>query len=739
VQLSEREAGLRYRITLLGPIGNANAASLDFDVTERVMKGTMGAITQSTELDFLQLTHGDVDLRLDNSDDAITQFFAGVQPTDRYDVVITRKSGRRRPLWQRVFGGVLDLPWSLRFDDRDRTCRIQVFSYSKHAERFSAEGVKRNVTGRTLTSTLSAGSATVNVSSTTDILPGDEIEITDADDRESHVVLRIVSGTQLITTETWDNTFLSGSPVELLTPYLRNKGIAFLAGELLDAAGIDAQAITIEHELATAPIATPISTDGWPLQTSGDLAAGRGWTVRNGKLLGLPTASDPDDREIADPRSTWVDQNIQTFILDWTPYRDTEPGTHPTWAFIELADGIQAPDYSISDTWYAVTGGGNIWNLNLVVGGLQTLIQNFGADVATITVEVIPTDPGNIWVSQVSTAAKTMTRYWDGAIFTTIEAAMGGTLRYIRRLNVVALHERNASAGGANPTYTTNLHLYDVTTRTKQRTITVPTGLFARTLRVFGTFIAGLYTFGPTTRCRVWDLDWKQVADYEVAQRGVPITGVGRDEAFLTVFTEPVTLKEEACGFAGNSMFVLATSYAGVIPYADFEGLSVAGALVELAKPAGAYIEIDEYGVGSIRSRLAEDAQRKSVALGIDEPLSASIMPLWEFYRTSAQVSGRTEAGAEIEELAGDTGDSAHRIEVSGPLITTPSVAQAIGNQYVSLLSQKVRQAECTVCEVDDLVPVFSYATFDGSRWLVIESSLKPDGRTYSLRLVEVG
>jgi len=707
-------------------------------VTERIVKGGLGTIAQATEVDFLQLAHGDVDLEIDNFDDALSQFFAGLDPADRYDVLIDRKVGTRRPMWQRVFGGVLDLPLSLSSEARTRVMRLQAFSYSKHAERFSAETVKRNVTGRTLTSTVSAGSATVNVSSTTDILVGDEIEITDADDRESHVVLRIVSGTQLITTETWDNTFLSGSPVELLTPYLRNKGIAFLAGELFDAAGIDSQAITIEHERATAPIATPISTDGWPLQTSGDLATGRGWTVRNGKLLGLPTASDPDDREIADPRSTWVDQNIQTFILDWTPYLDIEPGTHPTWAFIELADGIQAPDYSIPDTWYAVTGGGGIWNLNLVAGGLQTLIQNFGADVATITVEVVPTDPGNIWVSQVSTAAKTMTRYWDGAIFTTIEAAMGGTLRYIRRLNVVALHERNASAGGANPTYTTNLHLYNVTSRTKQRTITVPTGLFARTLRAFGTFIAGLYTFGPTTRCRVWDLDWKQVADYEVAQRGVPITGVGRDEAFLTVFTEPVTLKEEACGFAGNSMFVLATSYAGVIPYADFEGLSVAGALVELAKPAGAYIEIDEYGVGAIRSRLTEDAQRRDVALVIDEPLSLKAIPIWEFYRTSAIVSGRTEAGDDIEELAGDTGDSANRIEISGPLITTPSVAQAIGNEYVSILNQKVRQAEPTVCEVDDLIRVFDYVEMDGSRWLVVQASLKPDGRTYDLKLVEV-
>jgi len=708
-------------------------------VTDRIVKGGLGTIAQATEVDFLQLAHGDVDLELDNFDDALSQFFAGLDPADRYDVLIDRKVGTRRPMWQRVFGGVLDLPLSLSSEARTRVVRLQAFSYSKHAERFSAETVKRTVTGRTLTSTVSAGSATVNVSSTTDILPGDEIEITDADDRESHVVLRIVSGTQLITTETWDNTFLSRSPVELLTPYLRNKGIAFLAGQLFAAAGIDSQAITIEHERATAPIATPISTDGWPLQTSGDLATGRGWTVRNGKLLGLPTASDPDDREIADPRSTWADQNIQTFILDWTPYRDTEPGTHPTWAFIELADGIQAPDYSISDTWYAAPGGGNIWNLHLVVGGLQTLIQNFGADVATITVEVIPTDPGNIWVSQVSTAAKTMTRYWDGAIFTTIEAAMGGTLRYIRRLNVVALHERNASAGGANPTYTTNLHLYNATTRTRIRTITVPTGLFARTLRVFGTFIAGLYTFGPTTRCRVWDLDWKQVADYEVAQRGVPITGVGRDEAFLTVFTEPVTLKEEACGFAGNSMFVLATSYAGVIPYADFEGLSVAGALVELAKPAGAYIEIDEYGVGAIRSRLTEDAQRRDVALVIDEPLALKAIPIWEFYRTSAVVTGKTEAGDDIEELAGDTGDSANRIEISGPLITTPSVAQAIGNEYVSILNQKVRQAECTACEVDDLIRVFDYVELDGSRWLVVQVGLKPDGRTYDLKLVEVG
>jgi len=235
----------------------------------------------------------------------------------------------------------------------------------------------------------------------------------------------------------------------------------------------------------------------------------------------------------------------------------------------------------------------------------------------------------------------------------------------------------------------------------------------------------------------VWDLSWNQVADYEVAGRAISDTSTTR--GFLTVYTEPVTSREEACGFAGNEVFVLATSYAGVIPYADFEGLSVAGALVELAKPAGAYVEIDEYGVGSIRSRLADDAQRRSVALEIDEPLSLTTSPIWEFYRTSALVSGETEGGDDIEELAGDAGDSANRIEISGPLITTPSVAQAVGNEYVSILNQKVRQAECQVCEVDDLLRVFDYVETDGSRWLVIQTGLKPDGRTYGLKLVEVG
>jgi len=698
----------------------------------------------------LALAHGDVELELDDADDAVRQYFAAALPTDRYDVLVDRRLVAGRLLWHRVFGGVLDLPWSLRFDAEARTANLQAFSYSKHAERSSAELVRRNVTGRTLTANLSAGATTVNVN-TTDILAGDEIEVSDLTNRETLVVREIISGTQLRVFEAFDNAFSSGNRVELLTPYLRSKGIAYLAGQLLAAAGIDSQAVMLEHELASSPIATPISTEGFPrrgvtggAQFSGDLAVPRGWTVRNGRLWCLPSDVTPlNERDVTDPRGIWQDLGSSgTVALEWTAYRGTEPATHEIGFQADTAYGGQAPDYDIGDTWYQNPDGGTQhYKLYTIGGGLQTSIFDFGTDIPMVTVEVVPPDTPNVWVSYVSTAAKTATKYWNGATFTTIEASMGGMLRFLRRLNLVALHER-ATGPFAPGAFTTNLHLYDPTTKAKTRTITVPEGLLARTLRVFDQVIAGLYTLGPTTRCRIWDLDWNQLADYEVAQRAVlisPAGGVGAFEAFVTVFTEPATSKEVLCCFAGNQMFVLARSYAGVIPYADFEGLSVAGALAELAKPAGAYVEIDEYGVGSIRSRLADDVQRRGIALDIDEPLALTTRPIWEFYRTSAQVTGETEAGDDIDELAGDTGDSANRIEISGPLITTPSVAQAIGNQYVSILNQKVVQAELTVCEVDQHLRVFDYVRMDGARWLIVEASLKPDARTYQLKLVEVG
>ena len=174
---------MRHAVTLVGPDG------VEIDISDRLLGG-VGSITQQLEEDFLELVHGDVQLEIDDWDDAIQQHFAGVNPTDVYEVLIDRHVGMRRPRWRRLFRGILDLPWSLRFDLVEQTVSIQAFSFSKLLEASSAESVARAFENRTLQFLEVAGSTTIILTPDVGLLePGDTIELDDDTDSEELVAL----------------------------------------------------------------------------------------------------------------------------------------------------------------------------------------------------------------------------------------------------------------------------------------------------------------------------------------------------------------------------------------------------------------------------------------------------------------------------------------------------------------------------------------------------------------------
>jgi len=139
-----------------------------------------------------------------------------------------------------------------------------------------------------------------------------------------------------------------------------------------------------------------------------------------------------------------------------------------------------------------------------------------------------------------------------------------------------------------------------------------------------------------------------------------------------------------------------------------------------------------------LKTRLLSDPVAAASAPRLDAPIAAESWPLWEFYRTSAEVTGRTAAGEEISEIAGDTGDSQHRISISSQLIQSAGLAEAVAALYAGLLSRKLRQEEVTVPETGRLLHVLDFVRMDGVVWLIVELSLDVEHRQYDLRLVEV-
>jgi len=690
-------------------------------------------------------------MQLADEDGAVSQFFSGVEASDEYEVIVERYTGARRNKWERIFGGILDLPWSIRINHRARQINLQAFSYSKLLERASAEGIKRSLDG--LTGSVTAASKVVTMSSTTDVLAGDKIRLRDNTNDEEQTIAKVLTGTTVQTIAAWDNTFPALTPLTVETPYYRDKGLQFLADALFTAAGIASRAVSFLTPLAPFPVATPMNTTTYPRDVdTGVVVDPRSFTQRGAVMDVRMTDDGPTDRraESPGPADAWTSFIVGALrtISDWTPYLDAEPAAFPDNGSFLLDDGQQHASDHTANLLYDLREGGTKFDLySLLVGGggiggstlLTTPFTSVTGNQCNRGIDVDPVT-GEVWVSCTGRTGdagdKDSVKVWDGAVLSTIETAFSGQVRYLRRLSLVAIHEYDpGTANGHNPKET--MRLYDAASRALVKTIAVPQNLWAWSLRVWeteeGNRIAGLYTLLGTTRLRIWDPTWTQIADYQVADNA---SGIAGTHAFLSVFTDTGG-KEMLVGSAGGQFFVVAKGYAGVIPYADFAGMSTAAGLRELAIPSLCYVEVDHYKSGTMRGRTSRNEEARSQAIPIDEPFERVSWPISEFYRTSATITGTDSSGGKIEETAGDTGDSAHRLELEGKLIQTGGLAEAVAQEYVSVLSVPRRQEELTFAETGQLVSAGDYLDFDGALWLVVEANLDTQTRRITARVVE--
>jgi len=726
------KAFLRHMVTLVDSNGHS------FDVSDRLLDDGLGDITESTEEGFLELAHGDVDLQMDNQDGALTHFFDGVTPDSVVHVFIDRETLSRRCRWTRLFGGVLDLPWSLQFNHEDRTVEVQAFSFSKLAEKASAETIRRDVTG--ITASVNNGSRTVTVAgaNAVNLLPGDEIELSDNTNSESQTIAEIVTpGSDVRTIGTFGATY-SDVDLECRNPYLRDQSIEALASRLFAAAGISTRQIDILNTLAAYPIATPMSTLGLPRhRTTGVISDPRCLLTRLGKLEIWEDDNGSNVRMYAaSPVAPWAKETGpgKDAIADWTAYLDSEPAN--------FRDVVKDNGYLVANDHTRDLK----WEL-LATATTYRLLKNGGVDVSAIfniiqsNQTAIDVDPisGKVWVSCTGDPAdsgdKNHVKTWDGTTVVTIDSAFSGQIRYLRRLNVIAIHQR-LTGGNTYKKLTTTMRLYNPSTGAFLKTVTVPQNLWAWSLRVFRhggrDLIGGLYLHLQTMRLILWDTGFNVVADYEVSRNPSAPSIKGTDYRTLLAVI-PSADGETLIGLAGQELFVLGRGYAGVVPYANFDGMSCAEALKQLALLCSGYIDVDRYAQGRLVGRARAGVVSALNAVELSKPFSRESWPLWEFYRTSAEVSGADE----VNELVGDTGDSQHRISLSSPLIATGSLAHAIGILYVALLSRRVTQEQVTVEEPGRLLHVFDEVILAGRRYAVIELQMAPLERQYDLRLVE--
>lgn len=718
------------RVKLIDPYGT------ELDVSDRLEDSDLDAIIESSEEELLELNHGDASLTLDDGDGAISRFLGQLTPDVRYECVIERETLRRRPKYERVFGGTLDLPQSVnihhdKFDAGKRRVELQVFGFTKLLEAASASDIKRTVEDRVGSVDIVGHANLVYDTDTTDIVPGDEIELSNNTRAETRTVGTIVSATKLRVTEDFNHTYI-GADLELKTPYYRNKTIAFLAAQVFQAANIADFLIEPGRALAAYPVATDINRDDLPL-----IAHPKSIVQQTVSSIPLITITYPFDtiatrKTSAGPTQGFGD-GVTTNVTqyDWRPYLLAEPAT-----IRELANRA-ADDGSVA--WAYVAG--DYHELREVIGGAfdsevfldkngtqQTSIDTYSdATMSGYTSKFVEHEPINnkIWISvgkrNGPAGAFDGVKIWKDATLTTLIEGNGerGPLRMIRQLGRMF----QSCANG-------QVRLWDVTTQTIALSVGDQPELQAWTARLIGQHICVIYRKSGTGRLRIYDYrTLGVVADYEISNRKQP-----NQFSFLTLF-EDGSDEGVGIGWYGRRYFALSRQFAGVIPYADFGDRSCAAALKDLALASASIISVNHYKSGALRSRTFLDPLRPRHAMPI--PLSRSTHPLWEFYRNSVEVTGKAPDGDEVRAIVGETGDSAHRIGLSSSMISTESIAQAIGAIYLRFLSRLRVQEDIEIEDLgtQELVSFLDHADLDSAQHIVLESERDLSGRKSRLRL----
>lgn len=643
---------------------------VELDVTSRVTQ--FGALSDSIEGDELtELVHADVDFTLDDRDGVVADYFENTAAGEEWIAEIWRETGQRRPKYELLFSGLLDLPWSLGFDDKEKTVTVQVFGQSKRLELESAEDVKRDVTGRT--GTVSAGSATVTVSDGTDLQAGDEITLSNDTDEETHTILG-VSGVTVTTTETWDTAF-TDAMLTLETPYYRNASVSFLVDELFTAAGIDSYTLVETQVVGETPFGSRSSADAadeWSLDPDQDGVEDAAEDVYTAEVRGVS------------PQSIWVmkngvdDQQIGPFpagdgiSLGSHPV-DLDPVNNRVWiAFAHYDLSLDADRERLS--YYNVGGGGVTGVYNNIVG------QTYPYNVAFVH-ELIPT--------------------------VCVESFIGSAVPS-------PVKRYNATTGSGTPI----------------DTVTFPINPQMSTLNSFDGKMraAVLYFTGGLAYVRIWNIStgtWVSEGDYLVAEE----TGTATAQ---TYYTGNEWVWWGSVG-TGPSYFLVSRSFGGVIPYADFEGLSCGAALRELAILTGSFVTVDEFGIGSFvpRSYVIRDRSTEELA----DPIDMQRKSLSENYRDSVKVAGTAADDTDFEVVAGVRGDPSKQLEISSPLIQEEPLAEAVAALYASLLGSVVPQAEATVREPAERLRPLDRIRLAGRDWDVLDAELDLEDETQKVKL----
>ena len=120
------------------------------------------------------------------------------------------------------------------------------------------------------------------------------------------------------------------------------------------------------------------------------------------------------------------------------------------------------------------------------------------------------------------------------------------------------------------------------------------------------------------------------------------------------------------------------------------------------------------------------------------QPLEQDLMPISEWYRRAVRVTAKTEAGADIDVSAGNTGDSGSTLDIELKFPATTGLCSAIANAYYQALVRLGQQSDEEIVEPDSgPLRLFGLASRDDRTYRVTRSMSKLMQLRQQVQLVE--
>lgn len=724
---------VEFRVVMTDPAG------VEYDLTSRTSGESVADVTEETEQDLLQARRNELTLRLRDEDGSLWALFEAARRGDVWEVIVERaKDGGS---WTRVFGGALDIPLSVRRNTKTKKLTVRVYDYGAKIALTSAETLQRVFTGRTASITSGLKVMTFTAGLTTDLVAGDSLTLEGGGNSETFVIATVDSTTQVTTVAAASSTY-SSATVTLATPYYRSKTVSQLVALICDAAGFPDRQVDIAQELSAVPFPSALNTTG--------LASG----VPNAVLersADVTVYLGGNRQSAATPSSGFGASAADTVKSDWRPYATSEPGT--LRAANTTDEGARAWDYAGNNYYECVLSG---LNLNLHKNGaflVTVATRNANDDAFTHSLDV-DNVANEVWVGywyarfnatpEFIGWTSDLKVYNSAGVFQRSPSGNGGYIRAIRSLSLVAVLRPSltglAFAEGII-TWDQPIALYTTGTTTVAMTLAVAGAnrsdtddrALLWTLRAMGSHYLCVRRDGGKTYVAVWNQADGALASDHLVSAAVSSRNIA------TVYDEGGTAANpHYLGYAGGAYFTVSKEFSSVIPYADFDGLSCEAALVELAKISGAHLIIDEYGTVKILGRKSATLLAAPMVELTTQPLEQDLMPISEWYRRAVRVTAKTEAGADIDVSAGNTGDSGSTLEIELKFPATTGLCSAIANAYYQALVRLGQQSDEEILEPDSgPLRLFGLASRDDRTYRVTRSMSKLMQLRQQVQLVE--